>query len=150
MPRLVKQWPQAKFHIVGRSPTAAVRALAGKTVAVSGTVPDVRPYLQHAAVAVAPLRVARGIQNKLLEAMAMGVPVVASPACVAPLRAHVGREVLTAADATDFAREIEGLLRNDERAKAIGAAGRERVLDSYSWSAHLRQLDDRLAMASAA
>jgi hypothetical protein len=73
LPRLRQNWPQLRFYIVGRSPTAAVQALAGEHVVVSGTVPDVRPYLQHAAVVVAPLRLARGVQNKVLEAMAMGV-----------------------------------------------------------------------------
>ena len=72
MPQLRARWPTLRFHIVGRNPTPAVNALAGPAVAVTGTVPDVRPYLQHARVVVAPLRVARGIQNKILEAMAIG------------------------------------------------------------------------------
>ena len=94
LPRLREQRPQLRFHIVGRTPTAAVRALAadpGAGVVVSGTVPDVRPYLQHAAVVVAPLRLARGIQNKVLEAMAMGRPVVAASACVEALDGRARR-----------------------------------------------------------
>jgi len=150
LPRLRERHAGLRLVVVGRNPSAEVRALAGESVVVTGTVPDVRPYLQHAAVAVAPLRVARGIQNKLLEAMAMGVPVVASPDCVKPLQARVGSEVLTAADAADFVREIEGLLLDGDRARAIGAAGRRRVLDSYSWSAHLQLLDDRLDLVATA
>ncbi|HSV46288.1 MAG TPA: TIGR03087 family PEP-CTERM/XrtA system glycosyltransferase, partial [Ramlibacter sp.] len=63
LPELRQRWPGLRFHIVGRSPTPAVQALAGEAVRVTGTVPDVRPYLQHARVVVAPLRLARGIQN---------------------------------------------------------------------------------------
>ena len=150
LPELRARHPALRLVVVGRNPSAEVRSLAGDGVIVTGTVPDVRPFLQHAAVAIAPLRVARGIQNKLLEAMAMAVPVVASPDCVKPLQARVGSEVLTAADAADFVRELDALLLDPARARAIGAAGRRRVLDSYSWSAHLRLLDDRIDMMAAA
>lgn len=79
-PRLRERLPQARFFIVGARPVEAVRRLAARPgVAVTGSVPDIRPYLAHAALAVAPLRLARGIQNKVLEAMAMGRPLVASP-----------------------------------------------------------------------
>ena len=77
--------------------------LRGDGVNVTGTVDDVRPYLQHAAAVVAPLRLARGIQNKVLEAMAMGRPVVASASCAAPIDAVVGTELLAASDAEGFA-----------------------------------------------
>ena len=80
-PRVRDAFAAAHFMIVGMRPTAAVKALASPSVTVTGTVPDVRPYLQHADVVVAPLRVARGVQNKILEAMAMGKPVVATNAC---------------------------------------------------------------------
>jgi glycosyltransferase involved in cell wall biosynthesis len=88
LPELQRQRAGLRFHIVGRSPSLAVRALASSGVVVTGTVPDVRPYLQHAAVVVAPLRLARGVQNKILEAMAMGRPVVASASCATALDAH--------------------------------------------------------------
>ncbi|MBN8507411.1 MAG: TIGR03087 family PEP-CTERM/XrtA system glycosyltransferase, partial [Burkholderiales bacterium] len=78
LPRLAERWPALRFHIVGRNPAPSVRALASPAVNVTGTVADVRPWLQHAAVVVAPLRLARGIQNKILEAMAMARPVVAA------------------------------------------------------------------------
>jgi glycosyltransferase involved in cell wall biosynthesis len=70
LPQLRAAWPRVRFYVVGMRPAAAVRALAGPHVVVTGSVADVRPYLAHAAVAVAPLRIARGIQNKVLEAMA--------------------------------------------------------------------------------
>ena len=145
LPRLRADWPALRFHIVGRSPTAAVRALACDAVSVSGTVPDVRPYLQHAAAVVAPLRLARGIQNKILEAMAMGRPVVAASVCAEAIRAEPGVELLTATDAAAFVHELDALLRQPQRAAAVGAAGRQRVLRDYSWDAHLSAFDRHLA-----
>ncbi|HEY8876207.1 MAG TPA: TIGR03087 family PEP-CTERM/XrtA system glycosyltransferase, partial [Roseateles sp.] len=87
LPALRQRFPALRFHIVGRSPAPAVQALANEAVHVTGTVPDVRPYLQHAAAVVAPLRLARGIQNKVLEAMAMARPVVAAGTCVRAITA---------------------------------------------------------------
>ncbi len=144
LPTLRVQWPQVHFHIVGRSPATAVKVLASSHVTVSGTVPDVRPYLQHAAVVVAPLRLARGIQNKVLEAMAMGRPVVASADCAAPIEAQFGDELLVATDAPDFVRQVSSLLADGERARAIGAAGRRRVVAGYSWMARLAGVDRHL------
>ena len=145
-PRCATQWPALRFHIVGRSPAPAVRALAGEAVNVTGTVPDVRPYLQHAAVVVAPLRLARGIQNKILEAMAMGRPVVASRECAEAITAQRGSELVDAADAEALrARGRRAAARSRLRAAAIGAAGRRRVLHDYSWDAHLGAFERHLA-----
>ena len=130
-----------RFYIVGRAPAAAVLALAGTDVVVTGTVADVRPYLQYAAVIVAPLRVARGIQNKILEAMAMGKAVVASEACAAALDALRDRDYLAAGTAEEFAGRVGELLNAPERAATIGTAAREAVLAQYSWTAHLRGID---------
>ena len=148
LPRLRQARPALRFHIVGRSPTPAVRALAGDAVVVSGTVPDVRPYLQHAAVVVAPLRLARGIQNKILEAMAMARPVVAASTCVQAITARPGTEIVAAAEATDYALAVESLLAAPELAARIGTAGRQRVLASYAWSAHMAVLDAHLSTAA--
>lgn len=144
LPLLRRDWPALRFHIVGRSPTPQVQALAGEHVRVTGTVPDVRPYLQHARVVVAPLRLARGIQNKILEAMAMGRPVVAAQACLEAIDAEPGRELLGATTAADFARHVDALMRAPAQADAIGAAGRERVLHGYSWTARLAGVDRHL------
>lgn len=149
LPRLRERHPTLRLHIVGRSPTGAVRALAGDAVEVTGTVPDVRPFLQHAAVVVAPLRLARGIQNKILEAMAMGRPVVAAADCVEALEAQPGSELLSATEVADYVDGIDGLLQAPDRAAAIGAAGRNRVLESYAWPAHLQALDKCLSSALA-
>lgn len=144
LPRLLTRWPGLCFYIVGRSPAPAVLALASQQVFVTGTVDDVRPYLQHADVVVAPLRVARGIQNKILEAMAMARPVVASDVCVGPIGAVENVELLSAKDAGDFTAQIDGLLGDPAHADAIGSAGRELVTKRYSWEAHLAGIDRHL------
>ena len=141
LPQLRQTWPQLCFYIVGRSPPPTVLALAGPGVVVTGTVPDVRPYLQHATLVVAPLRVARGIQNKILEAMAMVRPVVASTSCVEAIDARSGEELVSATNASAFVQEINALLKDPARATALGQAGRLRVVSSYSWAAHLGRID---------
>jgi glycosyltransferase involved in cell wall biosynthesis len=108
-------------------------------------VPDVRPYLQHAAAVVAPLRLARGIQNKVLEAMAMGQPVVAADSCVRVLQARPGQDIVAAADAQGYVRELAALLDDPARARAVGTAARQCVLRHYAWSAHLSAIDRHLS-----
>jgi len=140
LPRLRQLWPAVCFYIVGRSPPPAVLSLASDSVVVTGTVPDVRPYLQHAALVVAPLRVARGLQNKILEAMAMGRPVVASRSCAQAIKAR-SEELVCASGVNGFVREMDALLKTTTRAAAMGRAARLRVLESYSWTAHLGGID---------
>ena len=146
LPRLRQQWPQLRFHIVGRNPAPAVQALAAaeQGVAVSGTVPDVRPWLAHAAVVVAPLRVARGVQNKVLEAMAMGRPVVAASACTEAIDAAPGRDLLAATTADDYVAAVNTLLADPHHAGEIGSNGRRCVVEHYSWDAHLAGMDRHL------
>ena len=144
LPQLRQRWPSLRFHIVGRSPAPAVRALESDTVNVTGTVPDVRPYLQHAAVIVVPLRLARGVQSKVLEAMAMARPVVAAAACVEAIDVTPGEHLVSAADSGDYVQAIDTLLREPARAIAMGKAGRARVVEAYSWAAQLRGLDVHL------
>jgi sugar transferase (PEP-CTERM/EpsH1 system associated) len=141
LPRLRSAWPRVRFYVVGMRPAPSVQALAGPAVGVTGTVPDVRPFLRHAAVVVAPLRVARGVQNKVLEAMAMGRPVVVSSACANGLDATVGRDLEAASDGDHFVAAIDALLRDPAHAAAMGAAARARVLARYSWNAHLSRID---------
>ena len=141
LPALRLAWPALRFHIVGRNPTPAVLALRGDGVQVTGTVEDVRPYLQHASVVVAPLRLARGIQNKVLEAMAMGRPVVASASCAAPIAALIGTELLAANEAADFVSAVSALLAAPSCARDIGEAARKCVLKRYSWQSHLAGIE---------
>src|SRR5262249_34199804 len=134
-PAIRRAEPDAVFCVVGARPAAEVTRLAELPgVRVTGTVPDVRPYLAHARVAVAPPRMAGGVQNKVLEAMAMGMPVLASPQALEGIEAQVGTELIVAADEAEYARSALDLLRHDGAA-AIGRAGRARVLASYGWEA---------------
>lgn len=139
MPPMREQHPDLEFHIVGARPAAKVRELqrfAG--VHVSGTVPDVRPYLQHAALVVAPLRIARGVQNKVLEAMSMQKTVIASPEALEGIQAAHGAEVIRASGGAEF---ISALCRQLHTPDArIGVAARQRILRDYRWSQNLRRL----------
>lgn len=145
LPRLQQTWPALRFYVVGRNPAPAVQALVMHGVNVTGTVTDIRPYLQHAAIVVAPLRLARGVQNKVLEAMAMERPVVAASACVEAIDAVAGRDLLCAESPADYVEAVDGLLQDTQHAAAIGRAGRECVLARYSWDARLSGLDERLS-----
>ncbi|HYZ65083.1 MAG TPA: TIGR03087 family PEP-CTERM/XrtA system glycosyltransferase [Acetobacteraceae bacterium] len=138
--------PASRFVIVGASPAPAVQALASRSgITVTGRVPDVRPYLAHA-VAVAPMRIARGIQNKVLEAMAMARPVVVTPDALEGIAAVPGKEVLVARDAAGFAARCLDALGPE--AAAIGRAARSRVLQDYVWAERLRGFDALLEMAA--
>jgi sugar transferase (PEP-CTERM/EpsH1 system associated) len=130
-----------RFVIVGMNPAPTVAALASLPgVTVTGKVGDVRPYLQHAAVVVAPLRVARGIQNKVLEAMSMGRPVVVSVAAAGGIGGEAGRDFEVAGDPAEYANKVQALLE-PAMAQAMGAAARARVLADYSWVRNLSQFD---------
>ena len=150
LPALRSRWPAVRFSVVGRNPSPDVRALAGDAVRVTGTVPDVRPWLQHAAVVVAPLRLARGVQNKVLEAMAMSCPVVAATRCAETLDADVGVHLLAASTEADYVRDIDGLLSERDRAARLGSAARSRVVTHYGWAAQLSTLDAHLGPTWAA
>ena len=137
LPLIRQASPGAAFHIVGSSPALQVQALASDCVRVTGRVPDVRPYVAHATACVAPMRIARGIQNKVLEAMAMARPVVVTPDALEGIGARPGEEVLLAETAEAFAAAC---LDAPGRA-AVGAAARQRVLRDYIWAERLRGFD---------
>jgi glycosyltransferase involved in cell wall biosynthesis len=132
--------PEARFAIVGRKPAEAVRRLAGPRTIVTGAVPDVRAWLAAADVVAAPLRIARGIQNKVLEAMAMARPVVASPAAFEGIEAEPGRHLLVADGAQGQSEAIAALLGDPARAGAMGRAARARMVEAYRWEARLAPL----------
>ncbi len=143
MPRIVEAVPAARFYIVGMSPAATVSALAGSHVVVTGKVADVRPYLQHARVAVAPLRVARGVQNKVFEAMAMARPVVVSAAVAQGIHAAPLAEFDVASDAHEFARKVLELM-DPAVGDRMGRLARQRVLSDYNWDAQLARFGELL------
>jgi len=142
-PALRRERPDLRFTVVGRDPVLAVRRLAERPgIEITGSVPDVRPYLARAALVVAPLLMARGIQNKVLEAMAMGRAVVASPAAIEGLEVEVGAEVVEAQPPEQWRREVLDLLENQTRREAIEQAARDRVEQHYTWKDRLQPLVD--------
>jgi polysaccharide biosynthesis protein PslH len=137
--------PEAAFLIVGSNPDPAVKALAGRGgIKVTGRVADVRPYVAAAKIVVAPMRIARGIQNKVLEAMAMAKAVVATPAALEGIDAAIGTEAIACASAASFAQECARLIEDQGAAGRIGQAARRRILSDYQWPAQFRRLDAEL------
>lgn len=138
-PAVRRRLPQAKFYIAGANPARAVTRLEGiPGVVITGKVEDMRPFLAHAGVAVAPLRFARGVQNKILEAMAMEKPVVASQEAAAALHVRLGEEIHSAKDRNEWVALVLSALSGESR--TMGAKARERILSDYSWGASLNRL----------
>ena len=135
--------PDVRLYIVGNRPTAEVLRLAqDAAIVVTGFVDDVRDYLAGASVCIAPLRIARGVQNKILEAMAAGRPVIASREAFEGLDAEPGRDLVVADDAAGFAAAAIDLLGNAERRTELGRSARACVERRYSWAANLRVLEE--------
>ena len=142
MPLIWERQPQTTFTISGYDPVPEVRMLANDPrIIVTGTVDDVRPYLQRAAVAVAPMPYGTGIQNKILEAMACQTPVVTSPQPLAALQAIAGEDVLVASSAADFARQVLSLLGDAGLRQRVAAAGRRYVEQNHNWNSIVDQLE---------
>ena len=141
LPAIRERFPDVQFHIVGRKPSPAVTALEGHAgTRVWGKVEDMRPWLAGADLVVAPLEIARGVQNKVLEAMAMGRPVLASPGAATGIAARDGVEIAIAADDAAFAARAVELLAAPEQRAALGLAARRFIADHQSWSAMLADL----------
>jgi glycosyltransferase involved in cell wall biosynthesis len=137
--------------IAGKNPPPVIQNMATiPGITVTGTVPDLRPYLQSAAVAVAPLVYGAGIQNKVLEAMACGTPVVASRQAASALCALPGQDLLVAEDSSTFARAIVDLIADPERRNSIGAAGRRYVESYHAWDSITADLGNIFHRAIAA
>jgi sugar transferase (PEP-CTERM/EpsH1 system associated) len=147
LPQIVARHPGARFYIVGARPAREVQELAAlPQVHVTGTVPDVRPYIAHAQLAVAPLRIARGIQNKVLEAMAMAKRVLVSPQALEGIAATPGQELLLARDAASFIEEACAALAEDDA--EMERAARARVEASYNWDVNMARVDALLEIPS--
>lgn len=140
LPRL----PDARFVVAGRNPKPEVQGLAGPRVTVTGGVADMRSWLAAADIVVAPLRIARGVQNKVLEAMAMARPVVATPPAFEGIEAQPGRDLIVADGAEAFAKAIRELLSDPARAARLGADARALVVRDYRWDARLAPLAELL------
>jgi polysaccharide biosynthesis protein PslH len=135
MPLVWEHQPETRLTIVGKDPPREIKALDQRpSISVTGTVPDIRPYLQQATLAVAPIIYGAGIQNKVLEAMACATPVLVSPQAAAALSAVPGEDFLVADGAADFAETILALMDDQERLQKIGASGRAYVEAFHDWS----------------
>ena len=147
MPQLAQRADAPVFYIVGTNPTPSVRALARRShVEVTGRVPDTRPYLAHASLVVAPLRIGRGIQNKVLEALAMAKPILASPEAFAGIAARQGQDLLVANGVAETIRLANAVLDGDY--PELGACGRRVICASYGWEQALKPLDALVDLAS--
>ncbi len=143
MPEIWKHCPKAELIIVGKDPPANILSLAtNPLITVTGTVDDIRPFLWQATVAVVPLVYGAGIQNKILEAMATGTPVVTTSRAVSALRATAGRDLLVADRPTDFAQSVAHLLVNRKQQREIGENGLRYVQKYHDWAAVASQLVD--------
>ena len=142
LPRLAARRPEIRFEIVGADPSREILAL-GKlaNVSVTGSVPDVRPFVTRAALTVASLQIARGTQNKILESMAMGVPVVCSERAAAGVDVVAGEHLLTAREPSEYVEAIERLLASPAERDRLARAGRERVLSQHGWASSMRRVD---------
>ncbi len=143
LPNILIKFPSIKFYIVGSRPTKIVKALANDSVVVTGSVEDIRPYILHAKLAVAPLRIARGIQNKVLEAMAMGKYVIATSAAMEGITYDKSLDVFIGDNIDDFSILLNNLLLKNI-AEMESTNNRKYVIDNYSWSKNANKLVDLL------
>jgi len=142
LPLIWKQRPLVHLAIVGSNPPQAVRKLAAdERITVTGYVPDTRPYLGAASVAIAPLVVAAGMQNKVLEALSMAMPTVTTPRCSRALGLQDGVHLLVAAEPQAYANAVVKLLEDPELAQRLGRAGHQFVAEHYSWASAANAID---------
>ena len=142
LPAVWQRQPEVKLWIVGKDPPREISRLAeNPAITVTGTVADVRPYLQGATVAVSPVVYGAGIQNKVLEAMACGAPVISTSLAVSALAARAGQDVLVADDANTFASTIVDLLNDPVRQRSLSQAGRRYVEQHHDWGEIAAQLE---------
>ena len=145
LPLIWKVRPETRFSIVGKNPPLSIRRLAeDPRITVTGFVDDVRPYLWKASVGVVPIRMAAGLQNKLLEGLAAGLPMVVSPEANEGIRAPVDKAVCIAQNPEDFAAQTIRLLDNPEQAQTLASEGQRFVQIHWSWEAHFKSLESHL------
>jgi sugar transferase (PEP-CTERM/EpsH1 system associated) len=143
LPRIRARRPQVRLSIVGSKPTPEVEALGrAPGVTVTGFVDEPREWLERAAVSVAPLRIARGIQNKVLEALAMGLPTVGTTSATQGVEGTPGEHFVVADEASAFADATVELLEDPDRAARLSAAARAFVEEHYDWETLLETLDE--------
>lgn len=142
MPIIWSKIPEVKLLVVGKDPPQEIRSFASDPrIVVTGQVPDIRPYLQKAKVAVAPLTYGAGIQNKILEAMACATPVVVTPRVISALEVEPNRELLVGQTEEQFANSVISLLHDEDHRTQIGLAGRRYVEEFHDWNRITEKLE---------
>jgi sugar transferase (PEP-CTERM/EpsH1 system associated) len=146
LPLVLEEEPEARLTIVGADPLPSVVALGiDPAVEVTGRVPDLRPFMDRARVAIDPLRVGAGLQNKVLEGMSMSLPMVITTVANEGIRAEPGRQVVVADTPEGFARAVVDLLRDDVRRTSIGEAARRFIVEGWSWEKHFDDLEREMS-----
>jgi sugar transferase (PEP-CTERM/EpsH1 system associated) len=150
-PHIKRRFPETRFYIVGSRPAKKIKALHhGNDIFVTGFVEDVRPYYQAADVCLAPLRLARGVQNKVLEAMAMKKPIVSTSKANQGIGAVSGEHLCIADSPADFVKTVSELVENPEKRKDIGSKGRSFVLKHHCWAKNMSRIENLLRIAESA
>lgn len=140
-PAIIRKNSEVQFYIVGSNPTPQIQALSKQNnIIVTGYIKDIREYYEMATICIAPLRIARGIQNKILEALAMSKAVVCTQNAFEGINAEPGRDLLVFDDPADFAQNIITLLKDPEKRAKLGQNGRRQMEKNYSWPAQLNVL----------
>jgi sugar transferase (PEP-CTERM/EpsH1 system associated) len=150
-PEVRKRHPDARFVIAGMSPSSRIQQLAEqKGVEVTGYVDDILPYFHKASIFIAPFRLARGVQNKILQAMACGLPVITTPLGAEGIDCEPGVHLLTAVTDADFIDRIEQVLQDSEIRSTLQSKGPELIRQHYSWEGVLQMLPHWLEYRSQA
>jgi glycosyltransferase involved in cell wall biosynthesis len=142
LPLIKKKIPEVQFIIVGQEPSRRVRKLIGQSdITVTNAVPDIRPYLTNSAVSVCPLRAGAGVQNKILESMAIGIPVVTTSIGLQGIEAKPEQELLVADEPHQFADNVVRLIKDRELSAKLSKNARKLIEEQYTWEKSLSSLD---------
>ena len=145
LPRIRDRHPGVRLTIVGSNPKPEIRALDGEQITVTGFVPDIRPCYQDMNVSVVPLRMARGVQNKVIEAMAMAIPVVATSAAVQGIQPLMDDPLLVADTPQDFADSVCQILADPDLSRRLSTKGRQCVVERFDWNRNMALLEELLS-----
>lgn len=146
-PRIQAGFPEVKFYIVGSNPHPQIWSLQESDgIRVTGFVEDIRPYYLAADVCVIPLRLARGVQNKVLEAMAMERPVMATSMAIQGIEAVTDKQLLISDSPEEFASKVMDLLKNEKKRRDLGRNSRKWVKSNYQWSSNMKMLEEILSI----
>ena len=142
-PLVLEKIPDIKIYVVGKNPPSELQSLQSKNLVVTGMVDDLRPYLNKACIGIDPLRIGAGLQNKVIEAMSMALPVVATSAANEGIMAKDGSEILIADTIEEFAEKIIYLLNSESKQQELSKNARAFILREYTWEYFLNQLVDQ-------